>query len=98
MPPSLGATGLGLWLAAIVAALWLADRTFLWMERRGWIYWRRSKRTPSRASAASAALEIQTLLEPAKRYVLVLKKEEKTLADDEGAPPDPGVSLEGRSR
>jgi hypothetical protein len=59
------------------------------MERREWIYWRRRKGTPGRASVASAALELQALLEPGSRYVLVLKKEEKTLADDEGAPPDP---------
>ncbi|TDC19662.1 hypothetical protein E1265_23540 [Streptomyces sp. 8K308] len=27
-----------------VAALFLADRLLLWMESRGWIYWRRHKR------------------------------------------------------
>jgi len=76
-------------LAAIGMGLWLADRLLLWLERREWIYWRRRKGTPSRASVASAALEMHALLEPEKRYVLVLKKQEKALADDEGAPPDP---------
>jgi hypothetical protein len=28
-------------LAGLGAALFLADRLLLWMERRGWIYWRR---------------------------------------------------------
>jgi len=84
-----GLAWLGIGMVAVVVGLWLADRLLLWMERREWIYWRRRKGTPHRASVASAALELQTLLEPEKRYVLVLKKEEKTLADDEGAPPDP---------
>jgi hypothetical protein len=26
------------------AALFALDRLFLWMERRGWVYWRKSKR------------------------------------------------------
>lgn len=80
-----------LWIGivAVVLGFWLVDRLLLWMERREWIYWRRRKGAPSRASVANAALELQTLLEPEKRYVLVLKKEEKTLADEEGAPPDP---------
>jgi hypothetical protein len=93
-----GLLWLGFGIAASVTGLWLVDRLFLWMERRGWMYWRRRKGTPGRASVASAALEFQTLLEPAKRYVLALKKEEKTLADDDGAPPDPGPSPRGRSR
>jgi hypothetical protein len=86
---SAGLSWLGLGIVAIALVLWLADQLFLWMERREWIYWRRRKGTPHRASVASAALELQTLLEPEKRYVLVLKREEKVLADDEGAPPEP---------
>lgn len=76
-------------IAATGVLLWLADRVLLWMERREWIYWRRSKGTPSRAGLVRASLELQTLLEPEKRYVLELKKEEKTLEDDAGAPPVP---------
>ncbi|WP_432095173.1 hypothetical protein [Streptomyces sp. bgisy100] len=30
-------------LAALAAAAFLADRLLLWMERRGWIYWRKRK-------------------------------------------------------
>src|SRR5438093_11815738 len=78
-------------LGALAAAilLLLADQVLLWMERRDWIYWRKNKKTPNRASLGSAALEIQKLLEPEKRYVLELKREEKTLEDDECGPDDP---------
>ena len=31
---------------AVVAALAAVDQLFLWMERRGWIYWRRRKPDP----------------------------------------------------
>ena len=79
-------------IAAAVLVLWLADRVLLWMERREWIYWRRRKGTPSRPGLVRASLELQTLLEPEKRYVLELKKEEKTLEDDSGAPPIPPPS------
>jgi hypothetical protein len=32
-------------VVAVSAALWAVDRLCLWMESRGWIYWRRSERT-----------------------------------------------------
>ncbi|CAM5471127.1 hypothetical protein GCM10010329_31120 [Streptomyces spiroverticillatus] len=30
-------------LAVLAGAIFLADRVLLWMESRGWIYWRRRK-------------------------------------------------------
>jgi hypothetical protein len=30
----------GLDLACLGAVAWAVDRAFVWMERRGWIYWR----------------------------------------------------------
>src|SRR5262245_18192143 len=83
------------WGAIVAASLWLADRLLLWMEAREWIYWRRRKGTPVRPGVVRASLELQTLLEPEKRYVLELKKEEKTVEDDEGAPPDPLDAVRG---
>jgi hypothetical protein len=41
---------LGLVAAGIVAlgaGAWLVDRALLWLESRGWIYWRRRKRLQS---------------------------------------------------
>lgn len=30
-------------IAALGAAVFVADRVLLWMERRGWVYWRKRK-------------------------------------------------------
>lgn len=35
---------IALWIIGIVVALFGLDRLFLWMEARGWLYWRRVKR------------------------------------------------------
>ena len=89
------------WALGAVAAvilLFLADQVLLWMERRDWIDWRKNEKTPDRASLGSAALEIQILLEPEKRYVLELKREEKTLEDDEGGPDTPHGEREASAR
>jgi hypothetical protein len=47
----------------------------LWMERKGWIYYKHNK--PSRSRLGTAFLEIQTILEPNKKYIIRIKKDEK---------------------
>jgi len=34
---------IALWIAGIAIALIALDRLFLWMEARGWVYWRKVK-------------------------------------------------------
>jgi len=63
------------WLAAIIGFLFALDRLFLYLESRGWIYYRKKK--PSPGSVGNAFLEIQQFLEPSKKYVVQIKKEEK---------------------
>lgn len=72
-----------LWGAGALLAF---DRLFLWMERRGWIYYR--KKTASPRSFSGAFLEIQSLLEPSKKYVLEIEKEEKKEQAESGEPPE----------
>jgi hypothetical protein len=67
-----------------VAAL-LLDRLALWAERRGWMYYRHRK--PSGSSLGSAFLEVQTLLEPGKRHVAEVQRQEATEQDEQGDPP-----------
>jgi len=38
-----------LWICVAVAGLLLLDRLFLWMEERGWLYYRKKKGTSSAA-------------------------------------------------
>lgn len=69
------------------AALFVLDRLALWMEARGWIYYRTKK--PSSTDLGNAFLELQSMLEPGKRNVVVVRTEEAVEEDDEGDPPLP---------
>ena len=69
------------------AALFVLDRLALWMERRGWLYYRTKQ--PSSTDLGNAFLELQSMLEPSKRNVVVVRTEEAVEEDDEGDPPLP---------
>ena len=75
-------------IAAAGIVLFLLDRILLKMESRGWIYYRRKK--PSQSSLGNAFLEIQSMLEPSKKVLVEIKKEEKKEQADSGDPPKPG--------
>ena len=77
-----------LWIAGIALALLLLDKVLLKMESRGWIYYRR--KAPTRSSLGNAFLEIQSMLEPSKKAMVEIMKEEKKEQADSGEPPDSG--------
>ena len=62
---------------AAIAALAAVDQLFLWMERRGWIYWRRRKPDPRRAILGP----IDNVFNPAREHVVAQKETEELLAD-----------------
>ena len=62
---------------AVVAALAAVDQLFLWMERRGWIYWRRRKRDPRDALLGL----IDNVFNPAHEHVVEQQETEELLAD-----------------
>lgn len=47
----------------------------LWMERKGWIYYQRNR--PSRTALGNAFLEVQSILEPDKKHVVEVRRDEK---------------------
>lgn len=75
------------WVILIVLALYALHRSALWAESRGWIYYRKSGGYSTRAG--SAMLEVQQLLEPSKRHVIEIKRDQRGVEDDQGEPPDP---------
>ncbi len=77
---------LGLLIALL---LFFLDRLLLWMERRGWIYYRKSK-DGGGSGVGNAFLEVQSLFEPNKKELLEIRREDKSEQDDSGAPPTPG--------
>ena len=72
-------------VAAVVLGSILLDQLALWMERRGWIYYRRNK--PSRSRLGTAFLEIQSILEPDKKHIIEVKKEDKKQSQELGDEP-----------
>ena len=65
---------------AVIAALTAVDQLFLWMERRGWIYWRRRKRDPRGALLGA----IDNVFNPAHEHVIEQQETEERLADIQG--------------
>lgn len=61
--------------AAIVVGSVGLHALALWMERRGWIYYKHNK--PSSSHLGTAFLEVQSILEPNKKHIIQIKKDEK---------------------
>jgi hypothetical protein len=76
--------GTVLWVIAGVAALYTLHRLGLWMEDRGWIYYR--KKHGSSGTLGSALLEIEELLEPTKRHVIEARHRDDFEEHESGDP------------
>lgn len=73
------------WLVGIAVALYGLHRLALWMERRGWLYYRHGR--GSSGSLGNAFLHIQSMIEPGKRHVLEQRLEEEREDEESGDPP-----------
>lgn len=71
-----------------IAALYALHRLALWMERKGWIYYRKQG---DGSAAGNALMEIQSIFEPASRHGVEVRKRQEQREEEEGsgAPPDP---------
>ena len=56
-------------VAGVVLILFALHRVAVWMESRGWLYYRRVK--PRSSNLGNAFLELQSMLEPGKRHVIL---------------------------
>jgi hypothetical protein len=65
----------------VVIAIFLIDRTGLWLESKGWLYYR--KRKPS-GGAGNALQELSAVFRPSARYSLEVKQKESKPRDDQG--------------
>jgi hypothetical protein len=69
-------------LLAIVAVVAM-DRLGLWMERRGWIYWRKRKPSGGGGGGMSGLLtEFQQLVEPEVRHVIEAREQDRSMKVD----------------
>ena len=71
----------------VLAALYPLHRMLRWMESRGWIYYTKSSGVSTRAG--NAMLEIQQILEPSRKHIIEMKREDKKKPDALGEPPEP---------
>lgn len=75
----------------IVFALYLLDKLGLWLERKGWLYYRNEK--PQGGVCGSVLQELNTHLSPSSRHVIEMKhnqaKYKKSEADAPSDPIDP---------
>jgi hypothetical protein len=70
---------------AIIIGSVILHLTALWMERKGWIYYKHNK--PSGSRLGTAFLEIQSILEPDKKHMIELKSEMKKAVEESGDEP-----------
>jgi hypothetical protein len=74
-----------LWIVGLTVGLFVLDRALLWLESRGWIYYRRTK--PGRGAATYHLLEWNAVLDPTMRQVQEERIREKREEEESGAPP-----------
>jgi hypothetical protein len=75
-------------IAAALGLVWPA-RLALWAEDRDWIYYLRKQ--PSNYTLGSAFLELHSLAEPDKKYVLEARRAQRKEEDDQGGPDHSGA-------
>ncbi|MES1156226.1 MAG: hypothetical protein ABUL73_00480 [Alphaproteobacteria bacterium] len=73
-------------LAAVVLALFAIDQIALWAERRGWIYWRKTK--GRRGGVGDVFLGVEAGLNPRADYVVQAKQAKKREDRGAGDPPE----------
>lgn len=75
-------------LALLIAlGLLILDRVGLWMEAKGWLYYRHKK--PSGGGIGNALQEFNAFLNPSTRHVLEVKQKDSRQRDDLGDDVDP---------
>jgi hypothetical protein len=70
-------------MIGIIAGLFVLDRLGLWMEKRGWIYWRKKKRESTGGGAMAGMLtEFQKLVEPQTEHRIQVMEERREQAEE----------------
>ena len=67
----------------IAAGLFFFDQLGLWMERKGWLYYRHQK-PKSGGGVGDAFQELNALVNPSVRHVMKVKQNESQQRDDQG--------------
>ena len=74
-------------IVAAAAGLYGLHRAAVWAERRGWIHYR--TKVGRGHGVGNACLEVQSMIEPSKRYVLEERLKDASEEAEAGDPPTP---------
>ncbi len=74
----------------LIAGGFALHRLALWLERRGWLYYR--DKQPSSSALGNAVLRAQTIVDPSAEYVLEERLREDAALGESADPPEPGSS------
>ena len=75
------------WALAILVLAVLADRVLLFLESKGWIYYRRTKGRGG--GALYHTLEMHSVFDPGIQEVIEVKYKDEQSQDESGDPPVP---------
>lgn len=75
------------WIAVTAVAIFAVDRLLLWMEAKGWLYYRRNK--PRGGAATYHMMQIHSIYDPGIQEVIEVKYGEEQEEDESGDPPGP---------
>lgn len=71
------------WIAVAVACLLTLDRLLLWMEAKGWVYWRKTKRKGG-ASIAAGLISMNAIYDPSAHHLAEARQEQEIEDEDDG--------------
>lgn len=64
--------GIFVTIVSIIVLMFILDRIFLWLERKGWLYYRYNK--PQGGVIGNALLELHAFLNPSARNTIEMKQ------------------------
>lgn len=76
-------------ISALILILFLADKVGLWLERKGYLYYRNNK--PQGGAFGSTLLELNAQLSPSNRYIVEMKQNEVRFKKSEADVPGESV-------
>lgn len=73
-------------IGAVALGIFVLDRLGLWLEAKGWLYWRKKK--PSGGGFGHALQEFEAFLRPSARHVIEMKQTDSKPRHDQGDDPE----------
>jgi hypothetical protein len=75
------------WLVGVVSVLGALHLAALWMERRGWIFYKHTRASSS--STSNAFMQVQAMFEPRAEYVVEGRRSDEIRAVEDADPGGP---------